>query len=446
MSSPSPTPTPTSAPAPTPAPVDLPRLRATLGQPELSRLVDALQRRLELGRTLDGRLSLAAATVGERTALDALLGRATGRGDSLGIDLAELAEVLCMAGICADLPAAVSALRGPVADRRAQAERHQAAWDEVMLTGTARFGVWPTLQNWLGELAASGLLKRLCADQPASAAPLLDELVCLAAALPARAEPLAALAARIFGDAHALDSGSPRATLAVRLAARLGGVELDDDAEGRRTAWASVGVLCDELSTPVLVLNLPAHADTPLTRLLATARREGEPLHLSLRHLLVWPLAGDPDLAGRTVFVCENPPIVALAVRRLGVRCAPLVCVNGQFATPAKVLLRQLAAAGALLRYHGDFDLGGLTIARRVLAEPGARPWRMSPADYLAAPKGKKLATCHGLTSPWCPELAEVMAQAGHSVHEEAVAESLLADLGREWPTSAQSKCALKPE
>ncbi len=429
MSAPSPTPTPTSSATPTP--VDLPRLRSTLGQPELSRLVDALQRRLEWGRPLKGRLTLVDVTASERTALDALLGRTSRPGASLGIDLGELVEVLHEAGICTELTTAVRVLRGPVADRRALAKRHQAAWAEVLGIATARFAAWPHLQNWLGELAASGLLKRLCADQAACAAVLLDELARLAAALPAQAEPLAALAARLFGDAHALDAGTPRATLALRLAARLGGVELDDDAEGRRTAWASVGVLCDELSTPVLVFNLPAQADTPLTRLLATARRDGEPLHLALRHLLVWPLTGDPALAGRTVFVCENPTIMALAVRRLGVQCTPLVCVNGQFATPAKVLLRQLAAAGARIRYHGDFDLGGLTIARRVLAEPGALPWRMSPADYLAAPKGKKLATRDGLTSPWCPELAEVMKQNGHSVHEEAVAESLLADLSR---------------
>ncbi|MCS6243833.1 MAG: TIGR02679 family protein [Opitutus sp.] len=435
MSAPSPTPTnspkpaPTNLPKPAPTPVDLPRLRSTLGQPELGRLVDALQRRLELGRPLEGRLTLVDATASERTAFDALLGRVSRPGASLGIDLGELVEVLHDAGICADLTTAVHALRGPVDDRRALAERHQAVWTAVLGTATARFAAWPPLQNWLGELAASGLLKRLCDDQPACAASLVDELARLATALPVHAEPLATLAARLFGDAHALDPGTPRATLALRLAARLGGVELDDDAEGRRTAWASVGVLCDELSTPVLVFNLPAQADTPLTRLLATARRDGEPLHLSLRHLLVWPLAGDPGLAGRTVFVCENPTIVALAVRRLGVRCAPLVCVNGQFATPAKVLLRQLAAAGARLRYHGDFDLGGLTIARRVLAEPGALPWRMSPADYLSAPKGKKLATREGLTSPWCPELAEVMKQNGNSVHEEAVVESLLADL-----------------
>src|SRR5690606_34814342 len=159
-----------------------------------------------------------------------------------------------------------------------------------------------------------------------------------------------------FGDAHALDAGTPRATLAVRAAARLGGVHFQDDAEGWRAAWASVGVMCDELSTPALVFNLAGAAATPLTRLLGDACAAGEPIHVSLRLLLRWPLASDPGLAGERVFVCENPTIVALAAARIGHGCAPLVCINGQFATPSLVLLRQLRAAGAHLYYHGDFD------------------------------------------------------------------------------------------
>jgi uncharacterized protein (TIGR02679 family) len=145
--------------------------------------------------------------------------------------------------------------------------------------------------------------------------------------------------------------------------------------------------------------------------------------------LLRHPLSADPALRDREIFACENPTVVALAAQRLGARCAPLVCVNGQFATPAAVLLRQLAAAGARLRYHGDFDAGGLTIARRVIEGFGARPWRLRAEDYLAAPKGEPLARTATLVSPWCPDLAEAMRRTGRSVHEEAIADDLLHDL-----------------
>lgn len=408
---------------------DLIRLRATLGQPELSRLVDALQQRLELGRALVGRLTLSAVSPAERQAADGLLGRVTSRGDSLQIDLDLLALTLREAGICDTLSAAIEALRGKILDRRARDAELENIWAATRADAATALAPWPALADWSEELFASGLLKRLSAAQPSIARSLIADVVTVAQALPAAVEHIATFAARLFGDAHALDQGSARATLAVRAAALLGQSSFEDDAENRRTAWASVGILCDELSTPVLVFNLPAQSDTPVGRLLRIARSDAEPLHLSLRHLMLWPLSNDRALAGLDIYVCENPTIVALAARRLGSRCGPLICVNGQFATPAKILLRQLSGAGAHLLYHGDFDVGGLQIARRVIEEHGAHPWRMTAADYLAAPKGKPIAADAPLASPWDLGLAEAMARDRYAVHEEAVADILLQDL-----------------
>jgi uncharacterized protein (TIGR02679 family) len=208
-------------------------------------------------------------------------------------------------------------------------------------------------------------------------------------------------------------------------------VPFEDDAEGRRSAWASVGIYLDELSTPALILNLPANSDSALARLLRTASLAGEPLHLSLRWLMRDPLDHDQALAHRTVFVCENPTIVALAARQLGCECAPLVCVNGQPATPPKILLRQLVTAGARLRYHGDMDGKGIEIASTIIIGYGAEPWRMGVDDYLAAPKGKALKR-QPLATPWCPALADAMRRERRVVHEEAVANMLLADLAKD--------------
>lgn len=414
--------------------IDLPRLRATLGAPELGRLVSALRRRVELGRPLDGRLELSKATAAERSAVDALLGRRSTRGESLQVDLGELADVLQRAGICEDLSSALLMLQGPVVNRRAAAEQYGAEWSVIADTGREVFATPPPLAGWWEELLVSGVFKRLCGDDAARGAPILYDLERVVRALPVRAEPLAALAARVLGDAHALDPGSPRATLAVRAAARLGRVEFDDTAEGRRAAWASVGVMCDELSVPALVFNLPAAGATPLSQLLRTAAQAAEPLHVSLRLLLRYPLSGDPALAGTEIFVCENPTVVALAAaafaRSSGNRSAPLVCLNGQFATPSLILLRQLRDAGARLRYHGDFDPGGVAIARRVFQESGAVPWRYSVDDYIAAPKGRKFIGKTAAT-PWSPLLAVEMAQTGRVVHEEAVFAELALDLAR---------------
>ena len=402
------------------------RLRATLGRAELSRLVAALQRRLELGRPLTGTLALSAVTAGERAAVDELMGRRTTRGTTLVVNLDALTRLLADAGISPDLESAVQALTGPIVNRQTVAARDAAAWTGAW-THARTLLHEPRLREWLEELIRAGTVKRLCVT-PQSVLTVLTQLARLAAALPAPGEPLAAFAARLFGDAHALDPGSPLATLAVRAAARLGEVQLEDDAESRRGAWASVGVMCDELSTPALVLNIPAAGSGPLSELLRLAAQHGEPVHVSLRLLLRDPLIAERALRSRTVFICENPTTVALAAARFGARCAPLVCVNGQFATPSLVLLRQLRGAGATLLYHGDFDPGGLVIARRVFAKCGALPWRFGAADYLSAPKGVPFNGSPGPT-PWSPALETAMARERRAVHEEVIFEMLAADL-----------------
>ncbi len=409
--------------------VDLVRLRATLGRAELSRFIAALRRRLESGRSLTGTLSLSGVTADERAAFDELLGSRATRGTNLLVNLDSLARLLADAAICRDLESAVQELAGPIINRQVVAARAAAAWEEVWRQARERMRQ-PQLLEWLGGLIRDGTVKRLCTT-PQSAATVLSQLAQLAHALPAPAEPLAAFAARLFGDAHALDPGPPLATLAVRAAARLGNVQLEDDAEGRRSAWASVGVMCHELSTPALVLNIPAAGSGPRSELLRVAARHGEPVYLSLRHLLRDPLSAEPALKRRTVFICENPTTIALAAARFGADCAPLVCVNGQFATPSLVLLRQLRSAGATLLYHGDFDPGGLVIARRVFAECGAHPWRLGESDYLSAPKGVPF-TGHPGPTPWSPGLETAMARERRAVHEEEIFEALAADLVRD--------------
>jgi uncharacterized protein (TIGR02679 family) len=410
--------------------VDLARLRTTLGAPELRRLLDALQRRIERGRPLGGIVTLSSASAEERAAVDALFGRKSTRGESLQVDLDLLAATLREAGICLDLRDAIGALRGSIVDERARAAQREAVWSAVWQAAAANFARYAVLQPWLATLSRLGIVRRLCGNEPAAAEAVLSDVARVANALPTRAEPLAAFAARLFCNAHALDPGTPRATLAVRAAARIGGVRFADDAEGRRAAWASVGVMCDELSTPALVFNFTAGHDTPLAGMLLHARLGIEPVHLSLRLLLHWPLADDATLMGKEIFVCENPTLVTLAADRLGARCAPLICVNGQFTTPLLVLLRQLRAAGARLRYHGDFDPAGLAIARRVMAESGAGPWRFGAEDYLAAPKGERFSGQPGAT-PWNEALRGAMAENGRAVHEEAVFDLLAADLAR---------------
>lgn len=408
-------------------PPDPDRLGNTLGRPGCARLLQRLRQRLERGLPLAGRITLDRPTAAERADIETLLGRPPGRANSFGLDLEALEAAVIHAGLAPSLEAAVVALTGPVENRKSAEAALEAHWDRLVADFAPPRGNLPP--DWLAGLRATGRLKRL--GSPETAALRLEQLSKLRSALPAGGQPLAQLAARLFGDSHALDPGQPLANTALRLIHHLYNREEDHEAsraDRRRDTWAAAGVLCDALSAPPVVLNLPSAAEHFLGETLRRAAEAGEPVPITLRQLLRYPLAPDETLCGTPVFVCENPTITALAADTLGPRSRPLVCINGEPATPARTLLRQLRSAGADIRYHGDFDWRGVQIARRVFRCCGARPWRFDAPSYRAAPKQKPLAGS-ATDTPWDPGLSKAMRAHAKSVHEEAIASTLIADL-----------------
>jgi uncharacterized protein (TIGR02679 family) len=135
----------------------------------------------------------------------------------------------------------------------------------------------------------------------------------------------------------------------------------------------------------VLCLNLPAETTTAAGRALASWSEVGQPVYLTARQLLRDPPLF-PSLRGRRVYVCENPTVVAEAANVLGSASAPLVCASGHPAGAATVLLRLLAASGAHLLYHGDFDWPGITIANGLFARFGVAPGASTPPPIAPSP------------------------------------------------------------
>jgi uncharacterized protein (TIGR02679 family) len=95
------------------------------------------------------------------------------------------------------------------------------------------------------------------------------------------------------------------------------------------------------------------------------------------------------------------------------------------------LLLRALSDAGATLHYHGDFDGEGLRIAAHVIARTGAKPWRMSTVDYLAALSANPTGPPVGRVTdaPWDPDLGDALRTHGTAVAEERVTDALLEEL-----------------
>lgn len=406
------------------APVDADRLRRLLGGAELHWLLDRARRRLEREQPLTGPVSLSAPTAAQRVAAERLLGRSPGGGRSLTVRLDEVDAILRRSGISPDgFAAAVAVLTGPVVPLGPARQAEERAWQEAFTPLDALAQEIPALAAWAARLRGDGLVRRL-AGNPATARTLLGQVAIALRALPA--EPpvsLPAFAARLLGGAHALDDGTPLATLTLSGVRALTGFPDGTGAEWRRDAWASAGLLRDELSSTVLTLNLRG---TPALDWMAAA---GEPSVLTLRQLMRHP----PGVSGATVRICENPAVLAAAAEKHGPHSAPLVCLQGQPSAAALTLLRHLHEGGAALLYHGDFDWGGLRIASALLRRVPWRPWRYTAADYraaaaLAGPVGLPLAG-RPAEAPWDPALARALLELGVRVEEETVLDALLTDL-----------------
>lgn len=399
---------------------DRQRLARLLGGAQLAGLRNRLRKRFAGNRPPTDGFTLSQLAPAEAEALAGLLGRVPRTRGSMRLSHAKLDAALAAAGLADDLRAALEALDGRITDTAAERERARRDWHATFAQAAD-----PRLAQALAESGLQGVLKRLAGGDIERGRALIAQADRVLARLPGHGIALARLAADTFGDAHALDTGRPVSTL-VRRALSQGETDTRP-----REVWARVGVLVNELAKPVVTLNLAVAGDDSGSRLLATAAAAGQPLHLSLRLLARRAPAWQH---GQSVFVCENPEVLAAAADALGAACPPMICLDGQLSAAPRTLLDQLAVAGAHFYYHGDFDWPGLRIANHLIARYHAAPWCYTAADYAPC-DGPPLAG-ESVEAEWDSALATRMRVAKIAVHEESQLDALIADLAH----AAQSK------
>ncbi|MFJ3189304.1 TIGR02679 family protein [Streptomyces halstedii] len=402
---------------------------ATLRRPELHAVWQTVHDRLSSGRPVT-RVRLGLLDETQREALADLLGLDRLPDPRPSVTLARLEEAVTeLSGHT--VREVVAELIGPLGDRagerRRQEDERAGLW--TWLAGHDTVRAQPVLADWAASCRAAGLVG---GSAERTRTLLIDALEVLAE-LPGQAEPLPVFAARVLnGHAHALDDGTPLSTLVLRALATLYDIAPPQSAAERRALWSRAGVADDELSATVIAGGLRPVGDGLLARVARLCTEAGQAASLTLAHVrnpgeLILPATPAPLV----VHVVENPSILALALRRFGSKCPPLVCPSGWPNSAAIQLLRLLADQGAVLRYHGDFDGEGIRIAAYVMEKTGAHPWRMTAADYRSA----IVRNAHGprpgriTGAPWDPELTEAMAEHDIAVVEELVADVLLEDL-----------------
>jgi len=410
-------------------PMSEPDPLAPLRDPGLDRLWSSVRKRLENNglRITSVPLKLGGLHATEIEALCALLGRRRPSDDAINVDLRRLDRLLASSAVELGLIDTLEALDGPLRDRQGERlARNMARLEVQMSTDGHPMADDPDVRRWIEHVRQRGLLTRIetnGANAKEAMIATLDGVRWLLAsedALRTSPIPLSTLAAMQSGDAHALD---PDTAVGGLLADALGSLSGADDA---RSAWQAFGVQLDQVSSSALALSLPGSVGS----ICGAATADGQALRITWR-MFEHGFGLDPTrLRGARVRICENPAVVSMAADQLGGDCAPLVCTEGMPSGVTAALIGALADAGADLRVHADFDLGGVAIVHHIIGRFDAVPWRMSAANYLGALDGPTTALDRRIgTIEWDPELADAMNAHRRSIHEEALVADLLGDL-----------------
>ncbi len=372
-----------------------PALAAWAAEPGPAKVIEAIRTRAERGHSTERGTLPCALDAAERKQVGRLLGvrwELTGRPVRLQ-DLAARLDGLTPLELA-------EAVGGPVVPRALQRAQDRAAAEADLARAREMLR-----EAGIGEDAAARWLADPALPKPV--APLAEQAAAVWRAIPREPVHLAALAVGACGDAHALDDDRPLGRAVARLASAVHGLDRPTrSGPAWRAAWAAVGVHCNEVSSRVLVLNLPLRGEAAAVALAGAA--PGEPVWLTLRSL-----SGEWTMSPGLVYVCENPTVVEAAADKLGPRCAPLVCTDGIASTAALEVIRGLTAAGCGLRVRADFDRAGFVIVDQVRSvAPSAMLWRFDAETYALA-GGDPVA--FGPSAP--------------AIHEEAVLSLLLGDL-----------------
>lgn len=468
------------------------RARAYFERPAWRRILRAVWSKYAgLGRS-GGNAVVELLTEAESEALNSFFGWNYRPGDTAKIPLALFEEELSLSGFA---PMSIRRLHlllegAPLLTKEERRLLAEDRWRGLFRSVRESAGkpIGREAGEWLARLeagqgAGGRTLRELYKADPASAQSAVEIVVrALNLLLPSDAHDargfrqpvrLPVLAARVAGDAHALDMNRPAGRmLAAVLREQRTGTEEEQEAtsaeegNGRgegderavfdeeeafpeygsetlklRELYRHFGILDDDLSSIV-------HWYIP---------QDGEP---ALPH--VWTLrqveAAErlPRCSG--LYVVENPSVFSTVLDRLPSAAIPaagdppaLVCTSGPASAAAiRWIERCLASSGddCKLMYSGDFDVKGLAMGQTLADRFPGRfvPWRFDSETYLSSAQARplgplfddsELAKLAKLRVSWDEPLSGEMIRLGRKVHQEAFVEALVSDF---W-----SACPLTP-
>lgn len=245
--------------------------------------------------------------------------------------------------------------------------------------------------------------------------------------------PIAVLAARITGNPHYFDRGTTAGTLLVHGFCFSQKREYPQSAYQWKELLVDAGILPDDVASTVITYGVHLKKRGELHPAVEAFYQMKEPVTLTSINLLESELASGEE--GRA-YVVENEMVFRYLYEKIKNHKITLLCTSGQMRTAALELIRLLVQGNTRIYYSGDMDPEGLGIADRIWKKypQDVCIWRMCPNDYkrgLSQEKleARSLSLLEAVEHPELARTAELIKKEKRAAYQENLLQELLRDL-----------------
>jgi len=366
-------------------------------QPGFQRMLPLMAQRYRgLGR-IGGTVTIGNLTTQEQQSIGGVLGKDLTGKKSVTIGLAQFQEALGQtkfAGV--DLINLLTATLNQDLIPKSEELRARQAMRMRYFQALRKGHPHSLCQDWLGHIEDSGpgarAIQMAFSADPKQLKSDLDHVLTALTQLPSADNTycrLPMLAAKITGDPHGFDPGTPRGKYLLAALQFIRSQTEHTEIQGKLTGeqvWElldNFGIVRDDLLNFVTCAGLQASKGQQIIPLWQEAYKANSVLNLPVRELAKADQVILPD-KHTVVFVLENSGVFSDLADTFAENLPPIVCTHGQFRLATYLLLDKLTIAGAEIWYSGDFDPEGLLMAQRLMTRYPNRvkPWRYSPGDY----------------------------------------------------------------
>jgi uncharacterized protein (TIGR02679 family) len=438
------------------------KAKTYFSQPGFRRMLTAVWRRYESLERIGGNAVVRRVSPAESEAVNLFFGLDTRPGEDVSVPLAVFEQELRESAFSLGIVELHVLIEGePLLTKSEKQLLKNTEWRRLFHE-VHRFSggnLSPVTSAWLTRLANGQgggwrTLREVFRDSPEKA---LDTLSIVVRALDllftesGRMKPvrLPVLAARVSGDAHALDANQPAGRMFVAVLQEIHSGEIGQQSEAPeenddgpdsaeedsrslmlRQMYRMHGILDDDLSS-VVYWYVP---------------EPGLPVIPN-----VWTLrqveSADLLPCCSAIYVVENPAVFSTILdsvngpQSFAGNPPALVCTSGPASAAAvRWLQRCLKASGepCLIHYSGDFDVKGISMAQTLesLFPDRFNAWRFDSETYKAivnSPPGApldevELSKLEKLNVSWDDQLCAAMRQMGRKVHQEAFVDQMVKD------------------